>query len=384
MKVQNLLKKLWSIIRILYEHVFLGLPALVCSLLTKPFIHDLWLIYEDGNHAQDNGYWFFKYVREQHPEQKTVFVINKKSQDYNKVKCLGKTCGYRSFMHWYYYFVCSKDISTHPHYKPTRFKCLWINKTYFLQHGVIRDYVGYMAKDINLKLFITSAYEEDKFIKDNFGFKDGIVQLLGLARHDNLLDYTVDPKQILIMPTWRNYISSMNNSEFVESDYYKHWAAVLNNPELFKLLEERNMHVVFYPHRNMQKFVDVFEGNEKVIIADTKNYDIQTLLKESALLITDYSSVFFDFAYMKKPVIWFHFDEDTYWGTHHVRGYFKEENSPLGEKVTEVGQLIATVKKNINNQFVLDAKRIDGIENFFKYFDGKNCERNYNAIKEIK
>ena len=35
---------------------------------------------------------------------------------------------------------------------------------------------------------------------------------------------------------------------------------------------------------------------------------VQELLVEHDLLITDYSSVSFDFSYMKKPVIFYHFD----------------------------------------------------------------------------
>ena len=48
---------------------------------------------------------------------------------------------------------------------------------------------------------------------------------------------------------------------------------------------------------NLQEFQT---SSDNIILADWKNYDIQELLKESAFLITDYSSVFMDFAYMRK------------------------------------------------------------------------------------
>lgn len=384
------MKKLCLLIGILFctfmQYLFLALPALICSLFIKPFRHNLWLIYEDGKLARDNGYWFFKYVRENHPKQDVIYVIDKKSPDYQKVKALGKTCQFKSFNHWLWYFVCIKEISSHPHDKPTKFinKNLWRNKTFFLQHGVIRDYC-FIAKDINLKLFVTSAYEEYEFIKNNFGFKDGVVQLLGLARHDNLLNNNVNKKQILIMPTWRNYLFKMSNKQFVDSEYFKKWMEVLNNKELLHFLEEKDLQIVFYPHKSMQKYINEFASiNKRILIADINHYDVQTLLKESALLITDYSSVFFDFAYMKKPVIWYHFDEDNYFGTHHSKGYFKEEGSPLGEKVTTVDNLVNLVEEKYKENFMLDKTKIEGIEKFFKYFDGKNCERTYEAIKRIK
>ena len=59
----------------------------------------------------------------------------------------------------------------------------------------------------------------------------------------------------------------------------------------------------------MQRFLDEFTTcSERIIIADWKKYDVQGLLKESALLITDLSSVFMDFAYMRKPMIYYQFD----------------------------------------------------------------------------
>ena len=39
----------------------------------------MWLICEDYNEARDNGYWLFKYIREQQPQQDVVYAINKKS-----------------------------------------------------------------------------------------------------------------------------------------------------------------------------------------------------------------------------------------------------------------------------------------------------------------
>ena len=46
------------------------------ALIAKIFIHNFWLVGEDKHEARDNGYWFFKYVRENHPEQKIAYVID--------------------------------------------------------------------------------------------------------------------------------------------------------------------------------------------------------------------------------------------------------------------------------------------------------------------
>lgn len=62
----------------------------------------------------------------------------------------------------------------------------------------------------------------------------------------------------------------------------------------------------------MQKNWLVYCLSKEIEIAKFKDYDVQQLLIELRILITDFSSVFFDFAYMKKPVIYYQFDRDKY------------------------------------------------------------------------
>ena len=60
--------------------------AIPYALYLKKKRPDMWLICEDYNEARDNGYWLFKYIREQQPQQDVVYAINKKSVDYNRAR----------------------------------------------------------------------------------------------------------------------------------------------------------------------------------------------------------------------------------------------------------------------------------------------------------
>ena len=254
-----------------------------------------------------------------------------------------------------------------------------------MQHGVIRDYTGYVSDNYRLKLFVTSAYKEDIFIKENYGYDEKVINLLGLARHDNLIRNInkYDEKIILIMPTWRKYLANISEDEFKKSDYYLNWSNILSNKKLLETLEKYDKKIIFYPHREMQRFVHLFtSSSNRIIIADIKNYDVQELLIKASLMITDYSSVFFDFAYMKKPVIWYLFDEDIYHEGHHCKGYFKESESGLGEISKSEEQIVLLINKYIKNNFKISNENEEKINNFFAYFDGKNCERIYKYIKE--
>ena len=93
------------------------------ALISKIFIRDFWLVCEEEKEARDNGYWFFKWVKENHPEQKIAYAINKKSPDYEKIKGIGKIIKYGSICHWFWYIVADKNISSQKGGKPNAAVC---------------------------------------------------------------------------------------------------------------------------------------------------------------------------------------------------------------------------------------------------------------------
>ena len=69
-------------------HCLLCLVVFPFAIIAKLFLRGYWLVCEDKNEARDNGYHFFKWVRENRPKQKIRYAICKKSPDYQKVKPL--------------------------------------------------------------------------------------------------------------------------------------------------------------------------------------------------------------------------------------------------------------------------------------------------------
>jgi CDP-glycerol glycerophosphotransferase (TagB/SpsB family) len=135
----------------------------------------------------------------------------------------------------------------------------------------------------------------------------------------------------------------------------------------------------------MQKYVNDFSSDSKhIIIADSKKYDVQQLLMESAVLITDYSSVYFDFAFMKKPIIYYHFDYDKYRKGQYQEGYFSYTNDGFGDVVTTEADLLEVLSNILAANLVMPSKYINRVDNFFTFRDNKNCERAYIAIKAMK
>ena len=104
---------------------------------------------------------------------------------------------------------------------------------------------------------------------------------------------------------------------------------------------------------------------------------------ESSFLITDYSSIYFDFAYMEKPLVYYQFDYKEYREKQYQEGYFSYENDGFGEICYDELTLINTIKAYCSNEFKLKSKYQNRINSFFTFHDNNNCERNFNAIKEL-
>ena len=231
-----------------------------------------------------------------------------------------------------------------------------------------------------MQLFVCGAKPESEFVIEKYGHEAGVVQYTGLARYDNLHDARTK-KQIVVMPTWRTYIQS--KEEFLNSEYFEKWQGLLKNEELIALLEKNNFDLIFYPHYEVQKYLNCFEkGSARIKIASFDKFDVQLLLKESKLLITDYSSVFFDFGYMKKPIVYFQFDIDSFFNEIHEKGYFNHDEDGFGRVCLTIEDVVEAIQACFDNDFVLEKHYLERVERFFPLYDNKNCQRIFESIIE--
>lgn len=400
------MKKIFSKIKYIKLQDILGIflflitfiPAGLYKLYLKISKQEMWLICEQKNTARDNGYFFYIYMCQNHPEIKCLYAINKKSKYYNKVKEYGKIISWGSIEHYFYYLSSTKNISAHKDGNPNQllFTILHIylnlyNNRIFLQHGIIKDDIPmFYYKNTKFKGFICGAKKEYDYVCFKYGYPKGSVVYSGLARFDSLVDKSQNRKLIAIIPTWRNWLGRDTNIlakqiSFEETEYYKRWNGLLNSKEFNDLIENNNIEVIFYPHIQMQKYIKYFNKSSKNIkIIDINNLDIQDLLKQASLLITDYSSVYFDFAYMNKPTIYYQFDYNEYREKQLQEGYFDYQQDGFGPICQNEYDIIKNVGSYIKNDFKQKEKYISRHNIFFEKKDNKNCERIYEFIMNRK
>ena len=131
-----------------------------------------------------------------------------------------------------------------------------------------------------------------------------------------------------------------------------------------------------YPESNRERGQEVYKNHQ---IAD---YNKEFC--EGAVLITDYSSVAFDFAYLGKPVIYSQFDKETFYQGHlYNEGYFKYERDGFGPVITELDEIVDEIVDLIKNDCKNKEEYLKRREEFYFFNDKNNCERIHKAIKEL-
>lgn len=387
--MKNILNKINLRLNEVFALVELTLAAVISLFVRKK---NIWLICERGTDARDNGFWFYKYVKDHHPEIYPIYIISEDSPDRQKILDNGfQIINYKSFKHIVYLVKAQVLISTHkngfsPWQYSSFFKSRWIlgrKKTVSLRHGIGIHYTPILHKnDANLSLIISGSAVEHKFIIENYGYNSIEAVYTGLPRFDNLVDESQNDNLILVMPTWRKYLDKGN---IADSEYVRTFKSLLTSSKLNDILDKNNYKLIFYPHHEIQPYIGIFKNsvnNPRVIIADKGHYDVQNLLKKSKLLITDYSSVFFDFAYMRKPVIYYQFDEQRYHKEHYQKGYFDYTNG-FGPCVNDESAVLNELERLIINGFKIDKKYLEVVYQHFKYSDQNNSRRVFAAISKL-
>ena len=108
----------------LVQFIIAIVPAILWKLWCLVKGTHYWLICEEENEARDNGFVFFEYMKQEHPEYRTFYAINRKCADYKKVRRYEPDIiQYGSLKHWIYYLTADANISSQKGGKPNAAVC---------------------------------------------------------------------------------------------------------------------------------------------------------------------------------------------------------------------------------------------------------------------
>lgn len=309
----------------------------------------VWLIGELPYKAQDNGLHFFKYLRDNHPEIDAYYVIDDLSPERVNLQGYDHVVGFRSKEHIRVALVADKIIGTHspdflyPTREPRFQKRLSADKV-FLQHGVtaakwmVPNYGKYTG-DFATDLVIVCSDREKEFYVNDFGYSPSEVAVTGFARFDALFvdDVKTRPGQLMIMPTWRPWLQ--DPERFTDSDYFRRWYSLLTGEAFRRLIEKYDLEPILCLHPNMQQFSSHFMAAGVRVVVQGE-VEVQFLLKQSSMLVTDYSSVAFDFAFLHKPVLYYQFDARRF-----AKPHADPDSEFPGPVVSDEGAVVAGIDR---------------------------------------
>lgn len=347
---------------------------------------NIWLIGERFDTAQDNGIVFFNWLRA-NTSIDAYYVIDENALDYQNIKHNRKVLKFGSIEHFKIASKAKVLVSTHDFenilpYKPAKgFFGYEDTLKVFLQHGVLgRKSVEY-HKDYYEQPFdifnVSSMSEKYDVVVNEMGYDKENVFISGLSRFDNLpiVNDNNRIKKILIMPTWRDWLNS--DFAFENSEYLEKYLSLIKNKKLNQLIAHNNVEINFYPHYRAQSYFKLFLMNNeiKVQYVELGEQTVQSLLIEHDLLITDYSSVSFDFTYMNKPVIFYHFDVERFFRKGILRPIHE---TFLGEVIYDEKKLVDQICDYVvNDSFKKVELEKDSI---FRHIDKDNNKRIYDGI----
>lgn len=366
---------------------------------------EVWLISDRVDKADDNGEMLFRFLKE-HPDKKIypVYAIAKTSRDYTRMKQYGKIISFGGWRYKWLYLCGAKIISSQGEdyvYRPFLGNTVYYSGIVqnshfvFLQHGVIINDLSHWLNRFakNIHLFVTTTDPEKKSILEyNYQYSEKQVKLAGLPRHDFL--YHDEKKYITIAPTWRSYLVGEINSVtgkrqvndgFERSCYCINYSSLLTNKKLIEAAKKYGYTIRFISHPNMDETTSQLQAHSSIQTLSMKIETYRKIFAESSLLVTDYSSIIFDFAYLRKPSVYFQFDKDEFFVKQKTydSGYFDYGKNGFGEVEFNSDEMVERLIEYMANGCQLKDLYRDRIEQTFPYSDQENCLRVYKAIKNI-
>lgn len=356
---------------------------------------EVWLLADRPNRADDNGEVMFQYLSGLKEKRRDIyFVIDRGTDDESRMQKYGKTVAPFSWKHKMLYLRNTVTMSSQANKMVTNpfglldhlyRDMMYDKRLVFLQHGVTKDNQSAWLNKYNRNLYgfvVNTKAEYDSVFTYDYFYTPERVWLTGMPRFDRL--YHDEKNYVTIMPTWRKSLSKGTDDngvwqlddDFKKSAYFQFYNSLLGSDRLKEAADRLGYTICFMPHPNTISGMKYFRHPEGVLFFDmTKSY--REVFAQTNLMVTDYSSVAFDFAYLRKPVIYAQFDrEDFFSGAHsYTEGYFDYDRDGFGQVTLQLEETVDAIIDSMEKGCVLDPLYRQRIDDTFAFDDQNCCQR---------
>ncbi len=364
--------------------------------ITRPYFKhkSIWLSFDKIYKGGDNGEYFFRYASAQKDKITNYYLIEKNTKDYNRLKkqrlnlLSPKTIKlYLILMNTDIVFATHAKVLSHmgfPGIAENYFRGIFSYEMVCIQHGLTVQQLAHTANKVfdNTKYYYcASKYEIENLMQPEYGYDRSELKLTGLPRYDGLIND--DKKQILITPTWRMSIASKPrsgkirpyNPNFKNTTYFKAYNELINHKRLIAKAKEKGYKLIYLIHPTFTSQKDDFHKNDttEILTADM-GISYEELLTQSSLMVTDYSGVQFDFAYMRKPIVYSHYKDIP---PFYEEGSFNYDTMAFGDICTDMEELVDIICEYLDRDCQMKEQYKKRADDFFAYADTDNCKRIY-------
>ena len=195
-------------------------------------------------------------------------------------------------------------------------------------------------------------------------------------------------KSIFFFFTWRQWNKNITDEVKLKSKYFINMIELINNKELFDYITDKEIHLVFCLHHMLQIYQNSLKfWNNKIKLI--KQNEIFHYISKSDLLITDFSSIIFDFMYQNKPYVMFIPDsDDPNIDTFYTKDYadliqnLKNGTLEFKNKFFNINQVVKKIIYYINNNFQVESSLLN-FYNSFNFTCGNNTMKFINYLDNL-
>lgn len=369
------------------------------KLFTRRNNKPIWLYYDRSEVGKDNAFYQFLHDMELDDGIDRYYVTDNEDilEEFRLRKLSSSIVRFSSDKHETLHVLASRLIVSYlekPNWCPfetvimERLVDMISYDIVYLQHGVLHAHMPwkYSADRLFVDYEVISTQFERDSLTHTYGFREMQLIPSGMPRYDFIDIQCSRKKKILYAPTWRGYLLEATSSlqfsrlaSFSTSDYWIEVSRFLGNPDFTQWLEKNDYILEIQLHPIFRVYESDFSKLLNPRIQLASNNDIV----DYELVITDYSSLVFDFVYQRTPILYFVPDYNEFKAGlnayHELDLPLEEAFGPIAETATE---LFRQMVKMHATAFELGsyASRYD---NFFLHYDNQQRSRLYKALMQL-